>query len=163
MLQLTLPGKEEKAMAEKQDVLLTPEKMRDIREKVYPYSEAIPFTDSEELVEKVQIETAKAQLAEILKHRLDRPKLREKIKAILKRFEGTAFYPYSSSVVEALTGELEALIPDEPQWDARIGEARREGAKQEKERIRARLWGTILKPDANPQLRSLIEEALKGG
>jgi len=32
--------------------------------------------------------------------------MREKIAKILTRFEGTAFYPYSSSVVEALSQEI---------------------------------------------------------
>jgi len=39
--------------------------------------------------------------------------MRDKIAKIMTRFEGTAFYPYSSSVVEALSEEILFLIREE--------------------------------------------------
>lgn len=39
--------------------------------------------------------------------------MREKIAKILTRFEGTAFYPYGSSVVETRSQEILALISEE--------------------------------------------------
>jgi len=48
-------------------LLLTNEEMKIIREGIYPYSEAIPLNDAEELITKVQEETTQAQLSKVLK------------------------------------------------------------------------------------------------
>lgn len=87
----------------------------------------------------VQVKVYIEKIAEALKHRLDRLELSEideiivdyhleAVKAVAGKI---GHYP---SIVETRKKIL-ALIPDEPLWDARIDEARREGAKQERERI----------------------------
>lgn len=82
--------------------------------------------------------------------------LREKIETILRKFKGTAFDPYSSSVLEANTQEILNLLKEELEGLTVIGDTF--GWNHEREHGRMLSEAEVFLTGANAQLQHTINE-----